>query len=92
MMLNVGNPEQAFRWRMLPNDGVGLARMEFIFATGCKVHPLALTRFDAARRPATRAQIDDAHRAATRTRPSTSSTSSPQGIGDDLPPPSIRSR
>ena len=46
MMLNVGNPEQAFSTAMLPNDGVGLARMEFIFASWVKVHPLALTRFD----------------------------------------------
>ena len=45
MMLNVGNPEQAFHTAMLPNDGVGLARMEFIFASWVKVHPLALTRY-----------------------------------------------
>ena len=45
MMLNVGNPEQAFGTAMLPNDGVGLARMEFIFASWVKVHPLALTRY-----------------------------------------------
>ena len=58
MMLNVGNPEQAFQTAMLPNDGVGLARMEFIFASWVKVHPLALTRYaeldDAAKR-----QIDE---------------------------------
>jgi pyruvate,water dikinase len=45
MMLNVGNPEQAFSMAMLPNDGVGLARMEFIFASWVKVHPLALTQY-----------------------------------------------
>ena len=45
MMLNVGSPEQAFSAAMLPNDGVGLARMEFIFASWVKVHPLALTRY-----------------------------------------------
>ncbi len=55
MMLNVGNPEQAFATAMLPNDGVGLARMEFIFASWVKVHPLALTRY---------AQLDDATRKA----------------------------
>ena len=32
MMLNVGNPEQALKLSLLPSDGVGLARMEFIFA------------------------------------------------------------
>jgi pyruvate,water dikinase len=46
IMMNVGNPEAAFKEAAIPNDGVGLARMEFIFATWIKVHPLALTRFD----------------------------------------------
>ena len=59
MMLNVGNPEQAFGTAQLPNDGVGLARMEFIFASWVKVHPLALTRY-ASLDAATRAQVDAA--------------------------------
>ncbi|WP_411726545.1 phosphoenolpyruvate synthase [Methyloglobulus sp.] len=42
IMLNIGNPELAFKIRFLPNDGVGLARMEFIIAEYIKVHPLAL--------------------------------------------------
>lgn len=42
VMMNVGNPEQAFRLALLPNDGVGLARMEFIFADWVGIHPLAL--------------------------------------------------
>src|SRR5438270_9649028 len=46
MMLNVGSPEQAFSAAMLPNDGVGLARMEFIFASWVKGQPLALNRYD----------------------------------------------
>jgi pyruvate,water dikinase len=58
MMLNVGNPEQAFSTAMLPNDGVGLARMEFIFASWVKVHPLALTRYGELDE-ATRAQVDE---------------------------------
>ncbi|MGH7696692.1 MAG: phosphoenolpyruvate synthase, partial [Gemmatimonadaceae bacterium] len=45
IMLNAGDPELAFKLAMLPNEGVGLARMEFIFAGWVKVHPLALTRF-----------------------------------------------
>jgi pyruvate,water dikinase len=57
MMLNVGNPEQAFQTAMLPNDGVGLARMEFIFASWVKVHPLALTRY-AKLAEDVRAQVD----------------------------------
>jgi pyruvate, water dikinase len=44
VMLNLGNPEQALKTALMPNDGVGLARMEFIFASHVKVHPLALTR------------------------------------------------
>jgi len=46
VMLNVGNPEQAFSMSFLPNDGVGLARMEFIISSVIRVHPLALLRFD----------------------------------------------
>jgi pyruvate,water dikinase len=42
IMLNLGNPELAFRSAMLPNDGVGLARMEFIISEHIKVHPMAL--------------------------------------------------
>jgi pyruvate,water dikinase len=47
VMLNVGNPDQAFSLAFLPNDGVGLAREEFIISGAIRVHPLALTRFDA---------------------------------------------
>lgn len=43
--LNIGNPENALRFALLPSDGVGLARMEFVFATWVGAHPLALTRF-----------------------------------------------
>ncbi len=43
--VNVGDPTQAFKVAMMPNDGVGLARMEFIFASWVRVHPLALTRY-----------------------------------------------
>lgn len=46
IMLNVGNPEEAFSLSALPNDGVGLARMEFIIANQIQVHPLALLHFD----------------------------------------------
>jgi pyruvate,water dikinase len=41
-MLNLGNPELAFRTAMLPSDGVGLARMEFIISEHIGVHPMAL--------------------------------------------------
>ena len=42
LMLNLGNPELAFKTSFLPNDGVGLARMEFIISEYIRVHPLAL--------------------------------------------------
>jgi pyruvate,water dikinase len=46
IMINLGDPEQAFALAQLPVDGVGLAREEFIIANEVKVHPLALTQFD----------------------------------------------
>jgi pyruvate,water dikinase len=46
IMLNLGNPELAFKSAMLPNDGVGLARMEFIISEHIKVHPMALVSPD----------------------------------------------
>lgn len=42
IMLNIGNPELAFKHSFLPNDGVGLARMEFIITEYIKAHPMAL--------------------------------------------------
>jgi pyruvate,water dikinase len=42
IMLNIGNPEAAFKHSFLPNDGVGLARMEFIITEYIKAHPMAL--------------------------------------------------
>ena len=42
IMLNIGNPELAFKASFLPNDGVGLARMEFIITEYIKAHPMAL--------------------------------------------------
>ncbi len=42
IMLNLGNPDLAFKSSFLPNDGVGLARMEFIINEYIKIHPMAL--------------------------------------------------
>ena len=42
IMVNLGNPDLAFKSSFLPNDGVGLARMEFIISQSMKAHPLAL--------------------------------------------------
>jgi len=46
IMMNVGNPELAFEFCKLPNDGVGLARLEFIINQNVGVHPKALINFD----------------------------------------------
>jgi len=45
IMINIGAPEIAFKTSFLPNDGVGLAREEFIIAEKIKVHPLALYHY-----------------------------------------------
>lgn len=42
IQINLGNPEMAFRTSFLPNQGVGLARMEFIINQAIQIHPLAL--------------------------------------------------
>lgn len=46
VMMNLGDPDKAFSLSSLPNDGVGLAREEFIISSFIRVHPLALLRFD----------------------------------------------
>jgi pyruvate,water dikinase len=58
VMLNVGNPGEAFRLAALPNDGVGLARIEFIIASFVRAHPLALLHPERIGDPAARAEID----------------------------------
>ncbi|WP_220495697.1 phosphoenolpyruvate synthase [Oceanospirillum sediminis] len=46
IMMNVGNPDRAFSFASLPNEGVGLARLEFIINRMIGVHPKALMDFD----------------------------------------------
>jgi pyruvate,water dikinase len=46
IMVNIGAPEIAFKTSFLPNDGVGLARIEFILAEKIRIHPLALYHFE----------------------------------------------
>jgi pyruvate,water dikinase len=46
IMVNLGNPDMAFHTAMMPNDGVGLARMEFIINEHIGVHPMALVQPD----------------------------------------------
>jgi pyruvate, water dikinase len=58
IMLNLGNPDLAFKTSFLPNDGVGLARMEFIISEYIKVHPLALLHPEKVDDPEARRTID----------------------------------
>jgi len=46
IMMNVGDPDNAFALSFLPNDGVGLAREEFIFTNFIRIHPLALINYN----------------------------------------------
>ncbi|MFY9628581.1 MAG: phosphoenolpyruvate synthase [Methylocystis sp.] len=57
VMMNVGNPEVAFSMSALPNDGVGLARMEFIITESIKAHPMALIHPEKVADDGERAQI-----------------------------------
>lgn len=57
VMMNLANPEEAFSLSFIPNDGVGLARMEFIVTTYIKIHPLALVHFDQLSEAAAKAEI-----------------------------------
>ena len=45
IMMNVGDPDNAFPLSFLPNDGVGLAREEFIFSNFIRIHPMALINY-----------------------------------------------
>ncbi len=52
IMMNVGMPEKAFSQSMIPNEGVGLAREEFIISSHIGIHPLALLNYDKLREKA----------------------------------------
>jgi pyruvate,water dikinase len=58
VMMNVGNPDDAFALSLIPNDGVGLAREEFIISNYIKVHPLALVDYERLDDAAVKAEID----------------------------------
>jgi pyruvate,water dikinase len=63
LMVNIGNPDTAFQTRFLPNDGVGLARMEFIVAEYIKVHPMALAHPERVGDDTVRKQVEQLTRA-----------------------------
>ncbi len=58
IMINAGNPDNAFSLAAIPNDGVGLAREEFIFTNFIKIHPLALVHFKDLQDKKVKAQIE----------------------------------
>jgi pyruvate,water dikinase len=58
VMVNLGNPDLAFRTAMLPNDGVGLARMEFIINESIGIHPMALADPSKVKSRSTRRKIE----------------------------------
>ncbi|MFP4123742.1 MAG: phosphoenolpyruvate synthase [Coleofasciculus sp.] len=57
ILMNVGNPDQAFGLAAIPCDGVGLARLEFIIANHIEVHPLALIHYHQLRDESVKAKI-----------------------------------
>jgi pyruvate,water dikinase len=57
IMVNLGNPDLAFRTSAIPNDGVGLARLEFIISEDIKAHPMALLHPERVEDPKERATL-----------------------------------
>lgn len=58
IMMNMGDPDNAFPLSFLPSDGVGLAREEFIFTNFIRIHPLALVHYDKLKDKAAKKKID----------------------------------
>ncbi|MFA6389463.1 MAG: phosphoenolpyruvate synthase, partial [Patescibacteria group bacterium] len=59
IMMNIGTPKSAFGFSFIPNDGVGLARQEFIINDSIKIHPMALINFDKVKDQAARKKIEE---------------------------------
>ena len=64
VMLIIGNPEIAFQTSFLPNDGVGLARMEFVISEYIKAHPMALLHPERVQDEAERRMLEELSRSA----------------------------
>ena len=58
IMMNVGNPDNAFKLTAVPNDGIGLARLEFIITHFIAIHPMALIHFEKVTDDNIRKEID----------------------------------
>lgn len=59
VMLILAHPDKAFRYSMLPNNGVGLMRMEFIINNVIQIHPMALHHFDKLTDDAVKKKIEE---------------------------------
>ena len=59
IMMNLGDPDNAFNFAAIPNDGVGLAREEFIFSNYVKIHPLALINYNKLKDKKAKAKIKE---------------------------------
>lgn len=59
VMINVGYPDEAYELSFLPNDGVGLAREEFIVTDYIRIHPMALVKFKAIKDKKTHRKINE---------------------------------
>ncbi len=59
IMVNIGYPEEAFSLSFVPNDGVGLAREEFIINEYIRIHPMALVNFAQVKDPKIRKEINE---------------------------------
>jgi len=57
--INISNPDQAFNLQKYPNDGVGLARTEFIFNDSVKIHPLAAVNYEEIENKKIKSEIDE---------------------------------
>jgi pyruvate,water dikinase len=57
--INLGNPDEAFAVSAIPNDGCGLARLEFVIGNYIKIHPMALVHPEMVKDEAVRKKIDD---------------------------------
>lgn len=59
VMINVGYPDEAYELSFLPNDGVGLAREEFIVTEYIRIHPMALVKFEEIKDKKTQRKINE---------------------------------
>ncbi|PKL60004.1 MAG: phosphoenolpyruvate synthase, partial [Methanomicrobiales archaeon HGW-Methanomicrobiales-4] len=59
IMMNLGDPDEAFSFSMIPNDGIGLARMEFVINNYIRIHPMALVHPEKVTDEKEKAKIDE---------------------------------